>query len=299
MDTDILNMTTIDEYNKTFGFETLHPQVSVVDFSKSGIVKPHRMNLGFYALFLKEGLCGDLLYGRGLYDYQEGTIVSYAPGQVVGLKNVRNSPRAASSIGVLFSPEFIRGTSLGQRIKEYSFFSYSVNEALHLSDEEKEIVKDCIRKIQIELEHAIDKHSKRLIAMNIELLLDYCMRCYERQFITRSVVNKDVLVRFEQFIDEYFLHHAQTEGLPSVAYFADKICLSANYFGDLIKKETGKSAIEYIQLKTMSIAKDMLTGSNKTVTEIAYELGFQYPQHFVRSFKKRVGCTPSEYRLQA
>lgn len=299
MDTEILNITTIDEYNKTFGFETLHPQVSVVDFSKNGTVKPHRMNIGFYALFLKEGLCGDLLYGRGSYDYQEGTIVSYAPGQVVGLKNVKHAPRAASSIGILFSPEFIHGTSLGQRIKEFSFFSYSVNEALHLSDEEKEVVKDCIRKIQIELEHAIDKHSKRLIAMNIELLLDYCMRFYERQFITRSVVNKDVLVRFEQFIDDYFLHHAQTEGLPSVAYFADKICLSANYFGDLIKKETGKSAIEYIQLKTMAIAKEMLTNSNKTVTEIAYELGFQYPQHFVRSFKKRIGCTPTEYRLQA
>ncbi len=299
MDTEILNITTIDEYNKTFGFETLHPQVSVVDFSKNGTVKPHRMNIGFYALFLKEGLCGDLLYRRGSYDYQEGTIVSYAPGQVVGLKNVKHTPRAASSIGILFSPEFIRGTSLGQRIKEFSFFSYSVNEALHLSDEEKEVVKDCIRKIQIELEHAIDKHSKRLIAMNIELLLDYCMRFYERQFITRSVVNKDALVRFEQLIDDYFLHHAQTEGLPSVAYFADKICLSANYFGDLIKKETGKSAIEYIQLKTMAIAKDMLTNSNKTVTEIAYELGFQYPQHFVRSFKKRIGCTPTEYRLQA
>ncbi len=299
MDTEILNITTIDEYNKTFGFETLHPQVSVVDFSKNGTVKPHRMNIGFYALFLKEGLCGDLLYGRGSYDYQEGTIVSYAPGQVVGLKNVKHTPRAASSIGILFSSEFIRGTSLGQRIKEFSFFSYSVNEALHLSDEEKEVVKDCIRKIQIELEHAIDKHSKRLIAMNIELLLDYCMRFYERQFITRSVVNKDALVRFEQLIDDYFLHHAQTEGLPSVAYFADKICLSANYFGDLIKKETGKSAIEYIQLKTMAIAKDMLTNSNKTVTEIAYELGFQYPQHFVRSFKKRIGCTPTEYRLQA
>ena len=299
MDTEILNITTIDEYNKTFGFETLHPQVSVVDFSKNGTVKPHRMNIGFYALFLKEGLCGDLLYRRGSYDYQEGTIVSYAPGQVVGLKNVKHTPRAASSIGILFSPEFIRGTSLGQRIKEFSFFSYSVNEALHLSDEEKEVVKDCIRKIQIELEHAIDKHSKRLIAMNIELLLDYCMRFYERQFITRSVVNKDALVRFEQLIDDYFLHHAQTEGLPSVAYFADKICLSANYFGDLIKKETGKSAIEYIQLKTMAIAKDMLTNSNKTVTEIAYELGFQCPQHFVRSFKKRIGCTPTEYRLQA
>ena len=150
----------------------------------------------------------------------------------------------------------------------------------------------------MELEHSIDKHSKRLIVTNIELLLDYCTRFYERQFITRESVNKDTLTRFENLINEYFQNQVQTEGLPSVKYFADKICLSPNYFGDLIKKETGKSAQEYIQLKLIGIAKEKVLNPAKTISQIAYELGFQYPQHFVRVFKKRVGCTPSEYRLQ-
>ena len=157
---------------------------------------------------------------------------------------------------------------------------------------------DCLEKIRIELEHSIDKHSKRLIAMNIELLLDYCTRFYERQFITRENVNKDILVKFENLVNEYFVTRVQTDGLPSVKYFADKVCLSPNYFGDLIKKETGTSAQEYVQLKLIGIAKEKVLDPGKTISQVAYELGFQYPQHFVRVFKKRVGCTPSEYRMQ-
>ena len=201
--------------------------------------------------------------------------------------------------GLLFHPDLIRGTSLGQNIKNYSFFSYEVNEALHLSEQEKEIVTDCIHKIQIELEHAIDKHSKQLIVRNIELLLDYCMRFYERQFITRNQVNKDIIVRFEHLLDEYFQGQvALTEGLPSVKYFADKVCLSPNYFGDLIKKETGKTAQEYIQCRIIELAKERILEGSQTVSQIAYELGFQYPQHFSRLFKKHVGYTPNEYKQQ-
>ena len=188
---------------------------------------------------------------------------------------------------------------MGQNIKNYSFFSYEVNEALHLSEQEKEIVTDCIHKIQIELEHAIDKHSKQLIVRNIELLLDYCMRFYERQFITRNQVNKDIIVRFEHLLDEYFQGQvALTEGLPSVKYFADKVCLSPNYFGDLIKKETGKTAQEYIQCRIIELAKERILEGSQTVSQIAYELGFQYPQHFSRLFKKHVGYTPNEYKQQ-
>ena len=147
--------------------------------------------------------------------------------------------------GLLFHPDLIRGTALGRDIKRYSFFSYESNEALHLSEEEKGIFVDCLRKIQIELEHSIDKHSKRLIAMNIELLLDYCLRFKDRQFTTRAETNKDVLVRFERLLDEYLQSDLlRQEGLPTVRYFAEKICLSPNYFGDLIKKETGKTAQE-------------------------------------------------------
>ena len=242
---EITKIETIDQYDQLFGLETLHPLVNVIDFSKATkTVEYYHMNIGFYSLFLKDINCGDLKYGRNYYDYQEGTVVCMAPGQVIGIDNRKKTPQRTKSIGVLFHPDLIRGTSLGQNIKNYSFFSYEVNEALHLSEQEKEIVTDCIHKIQIELEHAIDKHSKQLIVRNIELLLDYCMRFYERQFITRNQVNKDIIVRFEHLLDEYFQGQvALTEGLPSVKYFADKVCLSPNYFGDLIKKETGRTGI--------------------------------------------------------
>ena len=297
MKTELLNFDTITEYDDMLGVETLHPLVSVINLSKAKPMRHMRHTFGFYVVFLKDEKNCDLIYGRQRYDYQKGSVVCLAPGQVIGIEDTGEIFQP-QGYALCFHPDLIRGTNLGRAMSEYTFFSYEVNEALHLSEQERHTFIDCLIKIQEELQHSIDRMSKRLIANHIELLLNYCLRFYERQFITRSVVNKDALVRFEQLIDDYFLHHAQTEGLPSVAYFADKICLSANYFGDLIKKETGKSAIEYIQLKTMAIAKDMLTNSNKTVTEIAYELGFQYPQHFCRLFKKRVGYTPSEYRAQ-
>lgn len=178
--------------------------------------------------------------------------------------------------------------------------AYAVNEALHLSDQEKEIVMDCLKKISIELEHGIDKHSKALIAMNIELLLNYCMRFYERQFITRNSANKDALTKFEQLLDEYFQDQLPIQnGLPSVKYFADKVYLSPNYFGDMVKKETGKTPQEHIQTKVIELAKERIVDTEETVSQIAYSLGFQYPQHLCRLFKRRVGCTPNEYRNQA
>ena len=254
---EITRIETIDQYDQLFGLETLDPLVNVIDFSKATkTVEYYHMNIGFYSLFLKDAKCGDLKYGRKYYDYQEGTVVCMAPGQVIGIDNRKQAPVRTQSIGVLFHPDLIRGTSLGQNIKNYSFFSYEVSEALHLSDQEKEIVTDCIHKIQIELEHAIDKHSKQLIVRNIELLLDYCMRFYERQFITRNQANKDIIVRFEHLLDEYFQGQAaMTEGLPSVKYFADKVCLSPNYFGDLIKKETGKTAQGISNAESLNLPK--------------------------------------------
>lgn len=255
---EITKIETIDQYDQLFGLETLHPLVNVIDFSKATkTVEYYHMNIGFYSLFLKDINCGDLKYGRNYYDYQEGTVVCMAPGQVIGIDNRKKTPQRTKSIGVLFHPDLIRGTSLGQNIKNYSFFSYEVNEALHLSDQEKEIVTDCIHKIQIELEHAIDKHSKQLIVRNIELLLDYCMRFYERQFITRNQVNKDIIVRFEHLLDEYFQGQvALTEGLPSVKYFADKVCLSPNYFGDLIKKKLVKLRRNIFSAVSLNLPKN-------------------------------------------
>ena len=295
---EIIKLDTVDQYNKLFGFETLHPLVSVVDLSKATKWVTHsRITYGVYTLFLKETRCGDIRYGRKPYDYQEGTVVCFAPGQVV--TTVMDEGTRPSAYGLIFHPDLIKGTSLGKEIKNYSFFSYDSTEALHLSEQERGIIMDCLEKIRIELGHPIDNHSKRLISRNIELLLDYCMRFYERQFTSRSEANKDVLVKFEQLLDEYYQdEQLRREGLPTVKYFADKICLSPNYFGDLIKKETGKTAQEYIQNKIIDLAKEWILGSSKTVTEIAYELGFQYPQHFNRSFKKGVGCTPNEYRKQ-
>lgn len=298
MEKKIINIDSVDAYNKLLGLETLHPLVSVIDMSKAKRIKHMRHAFGLYVIFLKEVKCGDLRYGRHYYDYQEGTLVCVAPGQVVGVED-NGEEFQPKGRALVFHPDLIRGTSLGQRIKEYTFFSYESNEALHLSERERAMVIECLDKIRHELEHAIDRHSKRLIAINIELLLDYCLRFYERQFITRSEVNRDVLARFERLLNDYFTgDRAQREGLPSVKYCAGELCLSPNYFGDMVKKETGKTAQEYIQLKLIDAAKERVLDPDKTISQVAYEMGFQYPQHFTRLFKKVVGCTPNEYRAR-
>lgn len=293
-----LIIDSIESYNNYFGFETQHPLVAVVDLRKA---KPESFPMEaaydyrVYALFLKQTYCGDITYGRQPYDYQEGTVTSFAPGQVVHVKHMPHfEPNAR---GLLFHPDLMRGTSLGKGIGQYSFFDYSSREALHLSDDEKKIFTDCLNKIEMELGRPIDQHSKPLICRNIELLLDYCMRFYDRQFITRREANHDVLTRFENELNIYFRgNRAEREGLPSVKYFAERCFLSPNYFGDLVKKETGRSPQEFIQGKIIDLAKDFLAGTDKSVTEIAYCLGFQYPQHFNRYFKRGVGMTPMEYR---
>ena len=295
----ILKLDNVDQYNSLYGLETLHPLVSVVNLTKATNMVNHiQMNYGLYALFLKQTKSCNIKYGRTSYDYEEGTIVCFAPGQTAGVDTIEDEI-APQVYGIVFHPDLIHGTALGKSIKNYTFFSYAVNEALHLSEQERGIVMDCLEKISIELEHAIDKHSKPLIAMNIELLLNYCMRFYERQFISRSNANRDALTKFEQLLGDYFQSKLPMhDGLPSVKYFADKICLSSNYFGDMVKKETGKTPQECIQEKVIELAKEHFVNTDETVSEIAYTLGFQYPQHLCRLFKKRIGCTPNEYRLQ-
>ena len=293
MDKKIANIETVSAYNDLIGVETLHPLVSVIDLSEANPMKHFRQVFGFYAVFLKEVKCGNLIYGRQYYDYQEGTLVCLAPGQVIGLED-NGETFQPKGRALIFHPDLIRGTSLGRNMKEYSFFSYAVNEALHLSERERRMVTDCLQKIRHELEHPIDRHSKRLITIQIEMLLDYCLRFYERQFITRQQVNRDILTRFERLLDEYFEgDRAQRKGLPSVRYCAGELCLSPNYFGDMVKKETGKTAQEYIRIKLIDIAKDRVLAPDKTISQIAFELGFQYPQHFTRMFKKVSGYTPN------
>jgi AraC family transcriptional regulator, transcriptional activator of pobA len=296
--TDIFKLDKVADYNNLVGVETLHPLVSVIDLSKTiNSDRPHtHLNFGIYAVFLKDVVCGELSYGRGTYDYEEGTLVFIAPGQVVKITR-RNPGEPGKGWVLLFHPDLIHGSSLGRAIHEYSFFSYETNEALHVSERERKIVLECFSKIAYEIEQRIDKHSKKLIVSNIQLFLDYCTRFYDRQFLTREIVNKGTIERFEKALDDYFnSEQSKVIGLPSVASIAEKLNLSANYFGDLVKRETGKTALEYIHLRLINIAKDRILDPTKSVSEIAYDLGFKYPQHFTRMFKKETGLSPVDYR---
>ena len=306
----VATISTIHEYNTLTDHQTLHPLVSVLDFSQSKRRQDttrtsaagtssavQAVNFGFYSVFLKEDKHCDIRYGRHTYDYQESTLIFIAPGQVVSIEE-DGEDYQPTGYALLFHPDLLRGTSLGHTINKYSFFSYTVHEALHLSGKEKQLVLDCFNKIAFELKHTLDKHSKQLIVANIELFLNYCVRFYDRQFFTREQVNTDVLEKFEQLLTVYFeSEKPQTIGLPTVAFIADQLHLSANYFGDLIKKETGKTALEYIQAKLLAVAKEKLFQPGRSVNEVAYELGFKYPQHFTRFFKQRVGQSPNEYRM--
>ena len=292
-----LRIESVAQFNKDRGQKTLHPLVSVLDQSLSNPIEEGRYVSELYIIFLKDEKCDELKYGRNHYDYEEGTLLFIAPGQVFGFEE---SGKMIQPTGwaLVFHPDLIRGTHLGKRINEYSFFSYEANEALHVSDAERGIVLECFNKIQYELAHAIDKHSGTLIVSNIELFLNYCVRFYDRQFVTREHVHNDILVRFESLMDEYFQSDKpQTLGLPSVTYCAEQVNLSPKYFGDLVKKETGKSAQEYIQLKLIDASKEKILDISKSVSKVAYELGFKYPQHFSRLFKQKTGHTPNEYRV--
>ncbi|AEI46959.1 helix-turn-helix domain-containing protein [Runella slithyformis] len=287
---------TIKKYSEMFNNKTLHPLINLVDLNKSNPLERTKFRLDFYAIVIKETRCGDIRYGNQHYDYSDGSMVFFGPGQII-----TNEPEGELhqpyGTALLFHPDLIKGTSLGKQIHEYSFFSYLSNEALHLSEKEKEIVAACFGNIATEIGQNIDRHSKKLIVANLELLLKYCTRFYDRQFITREHANHGILEQFEALLNDYiFGEKLKTEGLPSVAYFADELHLSANYFGDLIKKETGKSALDFIHLTLLEAAKEKVLDTTKSISEVAFDLGFKYPQHFTRLFKQKVGISPNEYR---
>ncbi|WP_286860047.1 MULTISPECIES: helix-turn-helix domain-containing protein [Sphingobacterium] len=290
------NFDTVHKYNDFNKHETLHPMVSVLDFSKADPRTGSRMNFGIYAIFLKEVDCGDLRYGRELYDYQDRTLVFCAPGQIIDIVN-DGTYYQPKGHGLVFHPDLMLGTGLAKKMDQYHFFNYHSNEALHLSARERELILDCFSKIEYELQQSIDKHSKEIIVSNIELFLNYCIRFYDRQFITRENVNKNILSKFENLLKTYFSSGSAKEiGLPSVAYFAEQLHLSPNYFGDLIKKDTGKTALEYIHAKVVEEAKEKIYDADLSLSEISYGLGFKYPQHFTRFFKQHVGISPTEFR---
>ena len=298
---NILEINTVADYLKLRNYGVLHPLVGIVDFNKvdnSSYTKPEYDGFHFkcFAIFLKDAEGCKLKYGGKDYDYDEGTLVFMAPGQNVefGDYDPNYKPKGYAMI---VHPDLLLGTDLARKMHLYSFFSYASHEALHLSAKERKILLSLVDKIQFELEQNMDKHSKKLIVANIELFLDYCLRFYDRQFLTREVAHQSSLENFETLLNEYFnSEKPRKHGLPSVGYFAEHLHLSANYFGDLVKKETGYSAQEYIQNKLIAVAKEKVFDPNKSVSEIAYELGFKYPQHFSRLFKQKVGHSPNEFR---
>ena len=217
------------------------------------------------------------------------------PGQIARANDGRVTMNPKGWV-LMFHPDLLKGTSLASRMKEYSFFSYDSNEALHTSERERQTIIGCMKEIREELNHPIDRHSKRIITSNIELLLNHCIRFYDRQFLTRETVNHELMESFQTLLEGYY-DSSETDGIPTVGWFADKLHLSPNYFGDLVKRETGISAQEYIQNHIIEKAKSLLSDKQMTVSQAACALGYKYPNHLSRMFKRATGITPNEFKI--
>lgn len=292
--TKILNVNKTSDYSGYHGVTDLHPLITVIDFSEISPIRHSLNRYGVYGVFVQEDNDLDLTYGCGRYDYKDGSLICVAPGQIGGKED--NGER--SSIGgwaMLFHPDLIRGTQLEKDIKSYSFFDYSVNEALHMNEKEHDIVVAIFRRIKSEIDNPHDDFQNDILVGYISLLLKYCQRFYNRQFITRKLSNNDILSRFDSFLNGYFAESRQMkDGLPTVNICAEYLCLSTNYFSDLIKKMTGESAGRLIRQFIIRQIKNELA-SGLTVAEAAYKLGFGYPTHLSRIFKKETGMTPTDY----
>ena len=297
---DILQLKTISDLYKflNLGYAE-HPLIAIVDFSK---VIEHakdeiRIKTDFYSIMFKNYCRNHVRYGRKTLDFQDGSLVCMAPNHVITIDNDIEVKENMMGWGLFFHPDLIRETSLGFKMKDFSFFSYEISEALHLSDKEKQLLYDCILKIKEELTQNIDGYSQTLIVSNIELLLNYCSRYYGRQFITRKSVNLDVVSKVENILKGYFENEEKrNDGIPSVKDLANKVNLSPSYLSDLLKRETGLNAQDHIHYFVIEQAKNILLQTNQSVSEIAYSLGFEYPQYFSRLFKQKTGKTPLEYR---
>jgi AraC-like DNA-binding protein len=275
-----------------------HPLVAVVDFSKTKdhIEEESRITTDFYSVMFKNYCKSFVTYGRKAIDFNEGSLICMAPNQVITIDTEIEPRDNPLGWGLFFHPDLIRNTSLNSKMKDYSFFSYEMAEALHLSEKEKQLLFECIVKIQTELKENIDDYSQTIIVSTIELLLNYCNRFYGRQFITRKATNRDILEKVETLLKHYFSNKTDSIGLPTVKYLADAVNLSPGYLGDLLKKETGLNAQEHIHQYIIEEAKNILLNSSQSISEIAFQLGFEYPQYFSRLFKQKTGTTPLEYR---
>lgn len=295
----IIQLKSISEINQFVKTKTNHPLVTVVDFSKTDeqMEEGMRISADFYSIMFKNYCANKMRYGRQSIDFQEGNLICIAPKQVITLDNEIEKKDNMMGWGLFFHPDLLRGTALGNKMSEYTFFNYEISEALHLSDKEKQILFDCVQKIETELQENIDSHSQNLIVTNIELLLNYCSRYYGRQFITRKNSNSNTVVHIEKALNNYFKSEQLKEkGLPTVKYLAEHVHLSPSYLSDLLKKETGMNAQDHIHYHLIEEAKNILLHSNQSVSEIAYQLGFEYPQYFSRLFKQKTGQTPLAFR---
>jgi AraC-like DNA-binding protein len=297
---EIIHLQCIADLNKLFNLgNSQHPLITIFDFSNvtEQVENNTKISTDFYSIMFKNYCKNNFKYGRKTIDFQEGNLICIAPNQTIEIDNEVETREDKLGWGLFFHPDLIRSTSLNDKIKNYSFFHYEVSEALHLSDKEKKTLFECVQKIQSELHENIDVHSQSIIVSSIELLLNYCSRYYGRQMITRSQSNKSIITQVETLLTHYFEENTIKKlGIPSVKFLAEKVNLSPSYLGDLLKKETGNNAQEHIHLHIIEKAKDSLLNSDKNINEIAYELGFEYPQYFNKLFKNKTGKTPSEYR---
>lgn len=295
-----IHLHGIAELHKLFNIGiSSHPLVTVLDFSKvtEQVEQNSKITTDFYSIIFKNYCKNTIKYGRKAIDFQDGNLICIAPNQVIEIDKEVEDREDKMGWGLFFHPDLIRSTSLNEKIKDYSFFHYEVSEALHLSDKEKNILFESVKKIDSELQENIDIHSQHIIVSTIELLLNYCSRFYGRQLITRSQTNKSIISQIELLLTQYFTVDKKKElGLPTVKYLASHVNLSANYLSDLLKKETGKNAQEHIHLYLIESAKNSLLNSGKNINEIAHDLGFEYPQYFTKLFKQKTGKTPMEYR---
>ncbi|HVU56488.1 MAG TPA: AraC family transcriptional regulator [Puia sp.] len=297
---DYIHLQAIPDLSKLFPLDTdiRHPQITIVDFGKiTHIGEVKRVSADFYCMIFKN-YCSNLLkYGRKVVDFQDGSLICMAPNQVIEMDYEIEAPEKMAGWGLFFHPDLIRTTSLNDNIKSYTFFSYEITEALHLSEKEKQILYDCVTKIRTELQENIDVHTQTIIVSTLELLLNYCSRFYGRQFITRKSSNNAVVTQVGKILGEYFKNHdIEENGLPTVKYLAEQVNLSPGYLSDLLKKETGKNTQDHIHFHLIEEAKSILLNTNRSVGEIAYSLGFEYPQYFNKLFKKKTGKTPVEFR---
>jgi AraC-like DNA-binding protein len=295
----VYRVETISALHQIAGFDKpKHPLFTVIDYSKVKVADAPESGsfvCSFYTVNFKK-YC-NFVYGRQPFDHEDGTLHCTAPEQVITFDR-KKEQNSSEGWGLYFHPELIRNSNLAKRIEEYSFFSYQENEALHLSDQEKQTLRSIVKQIENEYNTNIDHYSHDLIISNIELLLNYCQRFYGRQFITRTNQNRDVIVQFEALMRAYFNSDKLAKmGIPSVKYCAEAMNLSPNYFSDLLKNETGKNTQEHIHYFLLEKAKNLLINSDKSINEIAYELGFEYPQSFSKLFRKKVGITPSMFRV--